>query len=284
MLAGPLLFYALTFWEHSLALLFLLPTTVMLARSVSAPRDWSLAGLSFGVAVYLRPECALWLPWMALLLLRRRRLADDEPIVGSGQPTAWQALPLFVAAAALALLLGAACEKLYAGRWMPAQTLENLRLMLPAEDLKIRLLSIFRHFWNSPFPWGVHAAAFAIVALVAQRWRKPALFVIGLCLYATVSLLWGWVHKGAYGIAASSQGLFFALPWLGLSLLSTPGQKRRQDPLFLLGWGYILLACLLGPASSGMHWGPNSSSRHYCLCCCAQRRYSGKCNCARQNI
>ena len=52
-MAAPLIFYGLIFWEHSLALLFLLPCFYAIKKDNNDRHRWFLAGIALGFAICL---------------------------------------------------------------------------------------------------------------------------------------------------------------------------------------------------------------------------------------
>jgi len=243
LLAGGLTFYGLTFWEPSLALLLLLPLAAVLLRSPPALLPWILAGLAFGFAAALRPEIVLLVS--GLLLLPRRRFSRK-----------WHLLAALAAGAVPALLLSAGLERLWNGRWMAPQAGFNLELAFAGMDAAERVQRTVAFFFNAPAPWPVFAAALALLTAATVMLRRSWPAVAGIALLSLAMLLWGWVEHGAFALTGSSQGLLFAWPWLAVTLLRRPGERRRDDPLFLAGWTYLGLIYLLAPNLPGMHWGP----------------------------
>lgn len=255
-LASSLLFYGLTFWEHPLALLFLLPLCGALSLAAASSKSWLMSGFCLGAAVYLRPETALLFPLLSWLLLLGAPSHQDQPLSQMDLPHRLKRFWSFASGLLVALLIAASLEKIWSGRWLPAQIEANLSLSLGAPGLPARAEQMFKIFWNAPIAWRTYAILVLVFLASSLILRSPVIFAAGLALFSIVSLIIGWLLKGAFGVVSFSQGLFFALPWLGISLLRLLDQRRRDDPLFILGWGYIILAYLLAPDRPGMHWGP----------------------------
>ncbi len=243
MLAGPLLFYGLTFWEHPLALLALVPLFSLLQDEPATRWRWFIGGLGFGLAIYLRPETILFFPWLLICLFL-------------GKKVPWSRARMFLPGLIIIFVSLCLLEKIYCGRWWPPQIWANLNLLQENMAFFPRLLDILQFVFNSPFPWYVFAGLTA--TLFAAGWisRRPVIFQVGLPTLVLIVLFWDWDSYSAYGLTEHSQGLFFAWPWITLALTGFPFRKPWRDPLFLLGWGFIVLLYLLAPDKPGMHWGP----------------------------
>lgn len=241
--ASTLLFYGLTFWEHGLALLLLVPLFSALMSKDYPRRKWALAGFAFGAAIYLRPETALLIP--CILILPQSAFKNK-----------FNKLARLAAGVAAALLCVTLLEQLIAGRWAPPQVQFNLNLALGNFNLTERLESVISFLFSSPLPDHLFGIGLLLATLLALMLKNDLIMAIGWPLLSITSLFWAFAKGSVYGITASSQGLFFALPWIVLSLLKVKGERRLKNPLFIMGWGYIALASLLGPDQPGMHWGP----------------------------
>ncbi len=243
LIVSPLLFYSLTFWEHPLALICLLPLLFAVRGSLDAPRSWMIAGFCAGAAVYLRVETLLILPFLLIVprgvvLTFARRCAN----FGLG----------FIPAGMFAVVV----EKVWAGRWIPAQVGVNLRLSGALFRITERGEKILAFLFNAPIPWIGYAAGVGGIVLLSLILRRPFLIFIGLPILSVIAHLYGLVRYGAFGMTAFSQGLFLALPWIGLSLAKIEGERRGSDPFLVAGWGFIALFYLIAPDQPGMHWGP----------------------------
>jgi hypothetical protein len=256
MLSSSLLFYGLTFWEHTLALLFSLPLMYLIAGEQTAPGRWFGAGASLGLAVYLRPEFLLLLP--CILFARSASAASvhkDWPR-RDGLIHMPRILLGFALALMIALALAGVLEKVTSDRWIPAQIKVNWDLM--AGDF-----AVWRHveqsltlLLNSPLDWRFFGAGLLLVFVLTALLRKLSLLLLALPILSGLLLTWGWLEKGAFGLVPFSQGLFFALPWVGICFWGAPLRQKLREPLFIMGWGFLLLAFLLAPHRPGMHWGP----------------------------
>lgn len=241
--ASALLFYGLTFWEHALALIFLLPLFSAVLFRLNTRRNWMLTGLAFGIAIYLRPEAALLFPCLWF-------------IPGSNIKNRLSQLLRLAGGALTSILAASLFERIFTGRWMPLQVPVNLGLAFDAAGFLDRLIGIFYFLINSPISLSIFAGGLVIILILALVLRNSYIPAFGLPLLSIISFIWAYCGSPAFGITASSQGLFFAFPWVAISLMTVKNDRRLNDPLFVLGWGYILLAYLLGPDQPGMHWGP----------------------------
>ncbi len=241
--AAALLFYALTFWEHGLALVFLVPLFALILAGIRSSTHWFLAGISFGISSGLRPETILLYPLLWLM---------PHP-----QSSRKARLLLFSLGTVISFAGLICLEKMATGCWLSAQVPANLGLLFSGTDLVSRYQNLFNLFLSSPLPIYIYGNALLMLLLLTLVRKNAYIPAVGLPLFAIAGMVWAYVtHGSAFAITASSQGLFFALPWIGITLLPVPDLKRHRDPLFILGWGYIFLAFLLSPDEPGMHWGP----------------------------
>ncbi len=242
-LAGPLLFYGMTFWEHAFALLMTIPVVYALSKKEVPLSRWLIAGISFGLAVYLRPETALMFPIAAAIIVLR----IPREIKAAGVLTA----------GVIASLSFAGLFEYYAtGTFLPEQIFFNLGLSLESFNLSGRVRSLFLFIFN--FPGYPKLALMVLISLVvlALITRKWLIAALGIPILSIVALVQAYTGESAFAITASSQGLFFAFPWIIISLIPVKGVKKLDNPYFILGWCFIIFAYLFGPDSAGMHWGP----------------------------
>ncbi len=238
LISSALLFYGLTFLEHGLSLLLLLP----LFRWMGAgDRAGFYAGAGLGAAAALRPETALLLPLLWLLPLRVKSIRYRR------------VLEISIAMAAT-LAAAAALERLYNGRWFPLQTPVNLDLWFSGGVAR-RLQDTAALLLNAPLPPLLYALFLVIIFVVFLKVRSPLWLSLGTSTLALLALLWGIHRFGFFGVTAYSQGLFFAFPWVALGMLKVADEPVSGDPYWIIGWGYLVLAYILGPDRAGMHWG-----------------------------
>jgi len=246
-----LYFYALTFWEHTLALLCLLPLmNVLIHRPNSGRSSWRWAGAALGVAISLRLETALLIPPLLVVL----QIMDPVPA------NRWSSLrnclfPLLLGCVAVLIAL-CSFEYFAAGRFVPPQAGVNLALAFQGRNFLGHLERIFAMLLNSPMEAWLYGLLLLLALAISIIMRSPLIFACLLPLLSLALLIWGWLEKGAFGLVSQSQGLFFALPWLGIILLGKRSRKQPPDAFTVLGGGYVILLYLLAPNQPGLHWGP----------------------------
>lgn len=243
LIVSPLLFYGLTFWEHPLALLCLLPLFFTVREASVVARSWVTAGFFAGAAVYLRVETILILPFLLI--------AAPEDVRTAAKRFGYFALGMIPAG-----VLAVGVEKVWAGRWIPAQIGVNLSLCGDFFQVAGRGERILSFLFNAPIPWVGYAAGIGGIALLSLILRNSFLFFLGFPILSLTVHLYGLIHYGAFGMTAFSQGLFLALPWIVVSLAKIEGERRGADPFLIAGWGFIALFYLIAPDQPGMHWGP----------------------------
>jgi hypothetical protein len=242
-IAFPLLFYGLTFWEHALSLLFLIPLFQGLLHSEKGNARWTYIGLAFGFSIYLRPETALFYPLLW--------------VIKSGSLRAKTARLFRLSLGMALILLGAALfERIFTGRWWPAQISFNLGPGFQQAGFVERILKSLGLLFDSPLPAAVFISGVLAILFLAIILKKPLISAVGLSVLALAGTVRGYFDYSAFALTASSQGLFFAFPWLGLCFFRKGAGKWYEQPFFILGWGYLALAVVLGPDQAGMHWGP----------------------------
>lgn len=242
-LGSLLFFYGLTFWEHSLALLMLLPLFFILPLSSANSLRIFLAGVAYAGSIYLRPETALLMPGILYVFLTQYR-------------EKWLRLSQFGAGMGVSMILSASAEWIWAGRWMPGQIPANLTLIFNFSTIFERLEKSFQFLLSAPISPYLFGSGIVILLVLSRWFKKNIIAILGLPILSSVGLWVAFLNRSPFEITASTQGFYFAMPWAAISLLPLEGKKRRDDPFFILGWSYLLLAYLLGSDQPGMHWGP----------------------------
>ncbi len=242
-MVAPLLFYGLTFWEHSLALLFLLPCFYAIKKDNNDRLGWFLPGIALGFAIYLRPEIALLYPllWMAYLLRKEKKALRL----------------LFLTLGILAIIpFTILLEYVVTGHLISAQVPYNVGLTMGAAGGMDRFIRILMFAFDSPLPHTIFVTTIFGIILMTIILKRMIYSALGIPVLTVVALAWSYFNQTSFGMVVSSQGLIFAFPWIIVSLFPLSGQRRIQDPFFIIGWGFLLLAYLIGPDHPGMHWGP----------------------------
>ncbi|MCX6641004.1 MAG: tetratricopeptide repeat protein [bacterium] len=239
-LAATLVFYGFTYWEHVLALIFLMPLFNWLLRQDDLDRKTVLTGVAFGAAISLRLEAALLYPLIWLLTFPR-----------PGKK--WKIILRLTSGMAASLASAALLERVFAGRWFSPQISVNLNLA--NDGTGFSLASIPGLVFSSPLPPAYFAAGLLIAAVLGLLFKKIPGFAIGLPSLAIVSMLFPLLLRGTvFKMTAFTQGLFFAFPWIGLTITRPRSVVERR--FLMLGFGSILLTYLIGMKHPGMHWGP----------------------------
>lgn len=165
LLATPLGFYALTFWEHAPAAALALAALLALvgaADDEAGPRRWALAGALLALAAGMRTEYVVLLP-LALAPLA---------IAPRGRRPAATAAALAGAAGGLAAV--AALQRALLGSWLPPHLVHNAALGKLPVHLPGGWLAVLAKFL-APDAWtgaAVALWALALLAAVLPRTRR----------------------------------------------------------------------------------------------------------------
>jgi hypothetical protein len=243
-LGGSLIFYGLTFWEHGLALLCLLPLFHTLAFKKIEARSWFWAGMALAAGSYLRPEAGFLFP-LVLIVLAVTKYPRRGPLMA-----------LYSAGLALGLTVTLLFERTLNGRWIPPQWGTNLHLAWTHATILEKVEGIITSLFDAPLPGPTFAVILLLLTVVALMLKRPLWLVIGAGLLSIIGLLHGWLTGSAFALTVKSQGLIFAWPWVCLGLPITLKRKWMDQPLWLAGGGFILLVLLSGASRPGIHWGP----------------------------
>ncbi len=286
MLATPLGFYALTFWEHLPAVALVLAALWLFLGG--ATRAWRplVAGLLLGLAVWLRTEVALLTAILAATGLAMLRRPRDVLLLGTGAAAAFVALLLF--------------NRAVYGDWLRHVGL-NLSVAGPRagdDPITTRLSWLRRAWFGLNLPQTVPADRVSgpeVMRLIAEDTGREtlaglgvALVVVGCVLIALVARrlsewrrwlrlvpLAGALVLGAVTVTylvamrrdesplltvLASGGLLTFAPWLVLALV-WPGchvSAGRRDLAWLLvaALAFAVAMPLLAPNDGGIRWGP----------------------------
>jgi hypothetical protein len=289
-LGTPLLFYGLTFWEHSLAVLAALAAAVLLLRGgrLARPREALWAGLLLALSTVLREEGYV----LSLAMLAACLWTWRAPRLGTALAVGWLAVmvpvwwaqhrwfgtALGVHAAAYGGLGAAAAAGAGAGSGGVGGpgvgglggpgVMEQLGRELGAKlgDFAFFLL----RFQPSPWVGGLLAVPFVVVLLAGLR-RRPRgigrldVWLLGLAAAAAALLvvLLAGDRRGVFD-TLFTQGLLPHIPFLLLALLGLRAQLGSpQPPARFLAAACTLFVVLvvlpLNRADVGIIWGP----RHF---------------------
>ncbi len=112
LLATPLAFYSLTFWEQTLAALIVMAALLLVigrseAEPLRAPVRWAAAGVLLGLACWVRTELLVLVPLVLAVPVLLHRAAGLVAALGGG------------VGAAAGALAGALVQRLTLGAWLP---------------------------------------------------------------------------------------------------------------------------------------------------------------------
>jgi len=237
------LFYGITFWEHNLALLLILPLVFLFQKE--APKFTSLffAGLAAGISSYLRPEMLLFSILALIVLLLLKRLNGKY-------------LLLTACGILMALILMSMLEKVTCQRWYPPQGWYNLHLSFTSSNLLNKFSDSMNLFLDSPIPLSWFASLITALILTSFFSKRIIILGIGLPLLVVAATGLALISNTPYALIASSQGLLYAIPWIVIGFLPVKGEKIWNDPLFWIGGLFLIGIYTLGLDTAGMHWGP----------------------------
>jgi hypothetical protein len=272
-LATPLLFYGMTFWEHSLAILPALAAVILLLRAgrLERTREALGAGLLLALSTVLREEGYV----LTLALLAAFLWTYRAPRLGAALAVTWLAVMtpvwwlqhrLFGAALGIHAAAYGALAAPARGAGAGAGGLGELGGQLGAKlgDFAFFLL----RFHPDPRVSGWLAVPFALVCVAGLRRRRTG--VLDLCLLglataaaAVFVVLLAGDPRGVFD-TLFTQGLLPHTPLLLLALLGLRGQLAGPErPGRFLAGGCTLFAVLvvlpLNRADVGILWGP----RHF---------------------
>lgn len=235
-LTGPLVFYSLTLWEHSLAL-FLGIWAVALARS---DKNGILGrfgpGFILAIAIFIRPEMA-YFALAAWIFLMKNRV---NVIIGG--------------VAGLVLMLWV--NRLLAGSFLPLQIVSNFGFRW--ENLTIggwlvsRADAVYALLIQSSRLWYLSAiaAAAAVIYLVFPGAVK-LLFPAAM----TAVIIAAWPDAQPFFHTATKGGLLFAAPLFFIAFFvktENPELEKIRKAVLLT----VILTVLTTPVFRGIHFGP----------------------------
>ena len=255
-LASPMAFYALSLWEHTTSILFLLLGIVLTYRpeESSSLWKWIIGGILLGVGGMFRLEC--WIvavSWAIASFHYRHRVRWTAMVMGL----------------VLAAVLWLASNFWWTGSFWPLQFGENWKMYgLSGEHSGIIAWIVTR--WESFVNLIVAAhprlmvnivlnAAMILgiaLALIIKK-RKIANLGFGLIIGTyIVFLIQEWRLDHPVAGTAFTGGLLWCCPWVILAIFAVKKKdliSRRLLTAILLA---IVLIILITPISRGIHFGP----------------------------
>jgi len=261
LLATPLAFYALTFWEQTLAATLVMAALLVILgsddrRPVRPPAAWAGGGLLLGTACWVRTEIVVLTALVvAVPLVMERRSGLRAALAGAG-------------GAAAGLLLGAGLQRLALGSWLP------LHLVYHAESftrggslLQERLATLVGSM--VPDPVTALASLIWIAALAAALWDRTrrsrltrtlgvsAVLTAFAAALAAPALRWmaGARPTEAFPFAAPAATWVLLAP-LPLAAAARPERiaDRRWRAMALVAALFVVAVSLAKPARSP-EWG-----------------------------
>jgi hypothetical protein len=159
--ATPLAFYALAFWEHSLASAMVVAGLLLVVegeRGEARPWRWWALGLLVGLGAWVRTEVAFLAPLLLLAAAWLRGAARLWPVVA------------VTGGCALGLAGGAAVQAVTLGRWLPLHATYHAGSSLRAHDFLVSRLASLGHFVAPHWSCGLAAAVWlAALAVTLSR-------------------------------------------------------------------------------------------------------------------
>ncbi len=265
-LATPLFFYAVTFWEHNLAVLATTAAVVVLLRDGNAIsiRTSLAAGLLLGAAIWFREECYLFAASVVLTLLVTR--SGLRSVAGSIAGAAATVFPLWILQwQVLGKPFGKRVEGAAEYGLLPQETGTGVLGYLGdrVETLYAWTLGLHQNAGLTllvSIPLIAGLVLFLILGRNKNRlvltWGATAVYAI-LCLAVLGSL-----DERVFSTYFAG-GLFATAPILAVLLTGAilPGEHhraRREIFLGVLVLIFLSAAVLLSPVKyqRGVHWGP----------------------------
>jgi hypothetical protein len=254
-LASPLAFYALSLWEHTAAILFLLAGVALTygRRNASSLWTWFIGGLLLGIGGMLRLE--IWLVALSWLIASYQYSIRVH----------WTTMLLGIAFAGLIWIAG---NFWWTGSFLPLQFSENWNVYQTFEGsspVATWLMSRWESVGNLIFaahPNGTTnlilniamISGILMLAIGKKPWTTKLGHGVILGTYlAFLILLFNLDHPIAS--TAFTGGLLWCCPWIVLIWMNS-GNHFDAERLRTAAFLAILLIILLTPISRGIHVGP----------------------------
>jgi hypothetical protein len=258
--ATPLAFYALTFWEHSLASAMTVAGLLLVVEvEGTRPGDgwrWVLLGLLVGLGAWVRTEVVFLAP---VLLLA---------VVWIGRPAARRAA-IVMAGLAAGLGAGAVVQAAALGRWLPLHVSYHVDWSSPAQSLFASRLPSLLHFvaphWSCGLAATVWLAALAVVVTRGGS-KSRAGMVLGMAAVvasiaaATVVPAARWLAGArpteAFPVSAPA-ATWVVLSALPLLLWGQPREVLRDRRRWLLAAvaGWSVASMFVARPVRSLEWG-----------------------------
>jgi hypothetical protein len=243
-LGSPLMFYAVTFWEHAPAIFLTTWALVAVAYGIDRGRLWAfgLAGLLLGLATWLRNEAALCAPALGLALLLHARSSWFIRLLVFGCGLAIGLAPLLAYnmvtygnALGAHVLVAGANSRLALGAWIDLLIVPLRQPGVPVTVAVLGLLAVVR----------------AVRPRLLTARAQTALMAVGL---GALALQLGM------GSGLGLTSFITACPIILLALMLGPPAQPALPPriglLLTFGLTFILLCLIVRLPDGGAQHGP----------------------------
>jgi hypothetical protein len=253
LLATPLAFYSVAYWEHSLAAALVLGAAVVVAEASSdSPGPWFAAGVLAGLAAWTRTELVVLLP-LAALPLTRRRVQPALAAVGG-----------FVTG----LLTGSLAQWAVTGTWLPLHVVQHVdRGFLALSFVKSRAGGVASLLVPDPWTGAALVVWLAAVAVAGSDRARPGAVVRTVTVLGTLAPLAATILTPAFRVlggarpAAAFHGQAATTTWVVLAAMPVvlagapaPPDRRRFWVGIAAAWLTVAPVAAL-PVYGGFQWG-----------------------------
>jgi hypothetical protein len=229
--AGPLLFYALEFWEHVPAITCLAAAMALLATTEPTPPKQIAGGVLAAIAILLRPE-ALWF----VIAVSCWRIYARAPVAH------------YAAAVVGVLGLFAAFNFLESGSWIGLHASANMAPLLD-DWASVRLQRAALWFWPGSTMW------MGGVFVLAASWVAYLLGANSALTQTTALLAVAMLALQAATGAYPRESLWSCWP-AGLLLLVPSTRLRDAGPWWWIALFTTAAVWLSSTHDGGAQWGP----------------------------
>lgn len=235
----PLMFYALEFWEHTVAVGTAALATALLVRPRRDRRTLVLSGALLGISALLRPEAA----WFAAALLAA------SPFLPS--PLTSREIAVTIAGAAIGYAPLVLWSIVHSGHLLGAHVGGNLPSI--GDRWSASRLAILRSWLmpeHSPLALAAVASIFIAVAAGARRSGEFALRLAGIAIAIFVSI-------AAVRRMFPPATIWCAAP-VATIVMALGSPRERAGRAFLLTVTVVFAVCAIAtaPTDGGGQWGP----------------------------
>jgi len=234
--ASPLLFYSISLWEHSLAILCLLAGLILALPDLQGKSRQFIAGILFSLAFYLRPESAIFAFALWLILLRRPKAVMYGGLIG--------------------ILIQLPFNWLLTGSFLPLQISANFITRWSGLNLigwlVSRLDAAYALLLQSSYIW--YISALPIAALLGFL-LLPGVFKLLLPLSLLALAIINWFAPDPFLHLGENNSLLYTAPVFLLALIAKAEREtvKRLKKALLIALSLVILTV---PVYKGMHFAP----------------------------